>query len=102
MSLSWSETTDSTEVQKGGTADRYGNFADLAAHEKENLDFRVWSDKRPGAAAIIAPHGSGIEPDGQNRSSALGALPASISARTAIARSIPAKIHRWTGYSTYQ
>ncbi|MGA2237313.1 MAG: poly-gamma-glutamate hydrolase family protein [Terriglobales bacterium] len=43
-------------------ADRYKNFADLAAHEKENSDFRVRSEERHGAAAIIAPHGGGIEP----------------------------------------
>jgi phage replication-related protein YjqB (UPF0714/DUF867 family) len=43
-------------------ADRYKNFVDLAAHEKENSDFRVRSLERHGAAAIIAPHGGGIEP----------------------------------------
>lgn len=43
-------------------AERYRNFADLAAHEKENLDFRVRSDERHGAATVIAPHGGGIEP----------------------------------------
>ena len=43
-------------------ADRYRNFADLAAHEKEDLDFRIRSDERHGPAAVIAPHGGGIEP----------------------------------------
>ena len=43
-------------------ADRYRNFADLAAHEKEDLDFRIRSDERHGRAAVIAPHGGGIEP----------------------------------------
>lgn len=43
-------------------ADRYKNFVDLAAHEKENLDFRVRSQERHGAAAVMAPHGGGIEP----------------------------------------
>jgi phage replication-related protein YjqB (UPF0714/DUF867 family) len=43
-------------------ADRYRNFADLAAHEKEDLDFRIRSDERHGQAAVIAPHGGGIEP----------------------------------------
>jgi phage replication-related protein YjqB (UPF0714/DUF867 family) len=43
-------------------ADRYKNFVDLAAHEKENSDFRVRSQERHGAAAVIEPHGDGIEP----------------------------------------
>jgi phage replication-related protein YjqB (UPF0714/DUF867 family) len=43
-------------------ADRYRNFADLAAHEKEGLDFRIRLDERHGRAALIAPHGGGIEP----------------------------------------
>ncbi len=43
-------------------ADIYRNFADLAAHEKENSDFRVRSEERRVAAAVIAPHGGGIEP----------------------------------------
>jgi phage replication-related protein YjqB (UPF0714/DUF867 family) len=43
-------------------ADRYKNFVDLAAHEKENSDFRVRSQERHGAAAVITPHGGGIEP----------------------------------------
>jgi phage replication-related protein YjqB (UPF0714/DUF867 family) len=43
-------------------ADRYRNFADLAAHEKEGLDFRIRLDERHGRAAVIAPHGGGIEP----------------------------------------
>src|SRR5271156_3664471 len=43
-------------------ADRYRNFEDLAAHEEENLDFRIRSVDRYGASAVIAPHGGGIEP----------------------------------------
>lgn len=43
-------------------ADRYKNFAELAAHEKENTDFQVRSEMRRDAAAVIAPHGGGIEP----------------------------------------
>jgi phage replication-related protein YjqB (UPF0714/DUF867 family) len=42
--------------------DRYKNFAELAAHEKENTDFRVRSEMRRDAVAVIAPHGGGIEP----------------------------------------
>lgn len=43
-------------------ADRYKNFAELAAHEEENTDFRVRSETRRDAAAVIAVHGGGIEP----------------------------------------
>jgi phage replication-related protein YjqB (UPF0714/DUF867 family) len=43
-------------------ADRYRNFVDLAAHEKEDLDFRIRSNERHGQAVVIAPHGGGIEP----------------------------------------
>lgn len=43
-------------------ADRYKNFVDLAAHKKEDSDFRVRSEERHGTAAVIAPHGGGIEP----------------------------------------
>ena len=43
-------------------ADRYRDFADLAAHEKENSDFRIRLEERHGAPAVIAPHGGGIEP----------------------------------------
>jgi phage replication-related protein YjqB (UPF0714/DUF867 family) len=43
-------------------ADRYRNFADLAAHEKKGLDFRIRLDECHGRAAVIAPHGGGIEP----------------------------------------
>ncbi len=42
--------------------DRYKDFGDLASHETENSDFQVRSQERHGAAAIIAPHGGGIEP----------------------------------------
>jgi phage replication-related protein YjqB (UPF0714/DUF867 family) len=43
-------------------ADLYKNFADLAAHEKENTDFRIRLVTRRDAVAVIAPHGGGIEP----------------------------------------
>jgi phage replication-related protein YjqB (UPF0714/DUF867 family) len=43
-------------------ADRYKNFVDLASRETENSDFQVRSQERHGAAAVIAPHGGGIEP----------------------------------------
>lgn len=42
-------------------ADKYKNFADLALHEKDS-DYRVRSELRRDATAVIAPHGGGIEP----------------------------------------
>jgi phage replication-related protein YjqB (UPF0714/DUF867 family) len=43
--------------------DRYKSFADLAAHETENVDYRISVIRRPGSSiAVIAPHGGGIEP----------------------------------------
>jgi phage replication-related protein YjqB (UPF0714/DUF867 family) len=58
---------EKTRRQKGSTcekssmADRSENFAKLAAHEKENTNFRVRSETRRDAAAVVAPHG-GTEP----------------------------------------
>jgi phage replication-related protein YjqB (UPF0714/DUF867 family) len=43
-------------------ADRYENFAELAAHERENTDFQIRSETRRDTPAVIAPHGGGIEP----------------------------------------
>lgn len=63
MSLLWSDCDRfNRRARMVSMADRYRNFADLAAHEKENLDFRIRSDERYGAAVVIAPHGGGIEP----------------------------------------
>lgn len=43
--------------------DRYKNFADLAAHETEGVDYSISAVRRPGSTiAVIAPHGGGIEP----------------------------------------
>ena len=43
--------------------DQYKNFADLAAHEAEGVDYRISVVHRPGSTvAVIAPHGGGIEP----------------------------------------
>jgi phage replication-related protein YjqB (UPF0714/DUF867 family) len=41
--------------------DKYRNFADLAANERESVDFQVRLRASPGAPAVIAPHGGGIE-----------------------------------------
>ena len=43
-------------------ADRYKNFAELSAAEREGVDFRVRCTIRNPPVAIIAPHGGGIEP----------------------------------------
>ena len=44
------------------TEPHYASFAELAAHETYGKDYRVRSIERAGApAAIIAPHGGGIE-----------------------------------------
>ena len=44
-------------------ADKYSNYAELAAAEKEGIDFEVVLVKRdPPRVAVIAPHAGGIEP----------------------------------------
>lgn len=44
-------------------ADKYSNYAELAAVEKEGIDFEVVVVKRdPPRVAVIAPHAGGIEP----------------------------------------
>lgn len=43
--------------------DRYRNYAELAALERENVDYRIVVRYVPTARiAIVAPHGGGIEP----------------------------------------
>lgn len=42
--------------------DTYPDFATLAAREREGVDFRVVVRTRDSRAAIVAPHGGGIEP----------------------------------------
>lgn len=45
-----------------GHRDRYANFAELAAVEREGVDFRVEVREVEGAAvAVVTPHGGGIE-----------------------------------------
>jgi phage replication-related protein YjqB (UPF0714/DUF867 family) len=43
-------------------ADRYRNFADLAAHEVEGIDYAVRCLARHSPVTIVAPHGGYIEP----------------------------------------
>jgi len=42
-------------------ADKYKNFAALAAHERSGIDYRVLVRRAETGFAIIAPHGGGIE-----------------------------------------
>lgn len=43
-------------------ADRYSSFAQLAAHERLGVDYRIHVDDRRSTVAVIAPHGGRIEP----------------------------------------
>ena len=43
-------------------ADRYLSFADLAAHEREGVDYRIRAIDRDAPVAVVAPHGGEIEP----------------------------------------
>ena len=44
-------------------ADKYSNYAELAAAEEEGVDFEVVVMKRdPPRVAVTAPHAGGIEP----------------------------------------
>ncbi len=42
--------------------DKYPCFAELAAKERENSDYRISIEPRNSAIAIVAPHGGHIEP----------------------------------------
>jgi len=42
--------------------DKYATFADLAAHERAGVDYRVAALARGARALIAAPHGGSIEP----------------------------------------
>lgn len=43
-------------------SDRYRSFEELAAHERDGLDFQIRVHRRDSPVAIIAPHGGKIEP----------------------------------------
>lgn len=51
------------DVPMRASGDTYGDYADLAAHETEGVDYRV-TQRRPAGAAVaqIAIHGGAIEP----------------------------------------
>ncbi len=42
--------------------DRYREFAELAGHEREGIDYQVRFHSRASAVLVIAPHGGKIEP----------------------------------------
>lgn len=42
--------------------DQYSNFAELAANERDGVDYRIRVENRGAPVAIIAPHGGRIEP----------------------------------------
>lgn len=45
-----------------GAQDRYRNYGELAAHEREDVDYKITLRIVPGARiTIVAPHGGGIE-----------------------------------------
>src|SRR4051812_27648221 len=43
-------------------ADKYGNFGELAAHERSGIDYRVLLRRARTTFDIVAPHGGGVEP----------------------------------------
>lgn len=43
-------------------SDRYRDFAELAEHEREGVDYQIRSHRRTSGVAVIAPHGGKIEP----------------------------------------
>ncbi len=43
-------------------ADRYCNFAELAANEVEGADYRIRVTERASPVVVVAPHGGTIEP----------------------------------------
>lgn len=43
-------------------ADRYTNFAELAAEKTERVDYRICTTLRESGVLILAPHGGKIEP----------------------------------------
>ena len=44
-----------------GSGDRYQNFAELSAHEKEGVDYTVTVEERPSPILALAIHGGRIE-----------------------------------------
>lgn len=43
-------------------ADKYKNFADLAAHEVKGVDYQILPIEKQTPIAVVAPHGGHIEP----------------------------------------
>ena len=53
--------------------DWYGSFAELAACETAEADYRIRAFDRPGEVLILAPHGGHIEPSTSAVASAIAA-----------------------------
>ncbi|MFO1434843.1 MAG: poly-gamma-glutamate hydrolase family protein [Gammaproteobacteria bacterium] len=50
------------QIPRGRHQDRYLSFEELAAVEREDIDYRIVVREVPGAShAVITPHGGGIE-----------------------------------------
>jgi len=43
-------------------ADTYENFKQLSAVEKEDIDYKIYTEDAKSRIAVVAPHGGGIEP----------------------------------------
>jgi phage replication-related protein YjqB (UPF0714/DUF867 family) len=53
---------DHLENKQPGPLSQYRNFAELAAHQTEDRDYRITVEHRPASAvAVIAPHAGSIE-----------------------------------------
>ena len=44
--------------------DRYTNYAELARHQRNGVDYRITVNRRPSTIAVIAPHAGRIERTG--------------------------------------
>jgi phage replication-related protein YjqB (UPF0714/DUF867 family) len=73
--------------------DKYRNFAELVRNEKENSDFQIrWRECR-GTAAIVAPHGGGIEPGTSELAEAIAGADLSFYAFEGIKKSGKGDLH---------
>lgn len=73
--------------------DRYGSFAELAAHEREAQDYQIRWHTRPSPYLILAPHGGKIEPGTSEIAEAIAAEHFSFYALEGIKRSHNSDLH---------
>jgi phage replication-related protein YjqB (UPF0714/DUF867 family) len=78
-------------------ADKYKNFEELAANEQEGSDFQVRFRARCGTAAVIAPHGGGIEPGTSEVADAIANLDLSFYAFEGIKKAANGILHITSG-----